>query len=124
VRHGAQVLFVITNDGWWRDSPGYRQHFAFARLRAVETRRSIARSANTGSSGFINQRGDVLQKSDYDVQLAMRATINLNDEITPYVLHGDMIGRISYLAAILIMILAGVRFLRRFGKHTPYGGRS
>jgi len=124
VRNGAQVLFVITNDGWWRDSPGYRQHFAFARLRAVETRRSIARSANTGSSGFINQRGDVLQKSDYDVQLAMRATINLNDEITPYVLHGDMIGRISYLAAILIMILAGVRFLRRFGKHTPYGGRS
>jgi apolipoprotein N-acyltransferase len=124
VRNGAQVLFIITNDGWWRDTPGYRQHFAFARLRAVETRRSIARSANTGSSGFINQRGDVLQKSDYDVQLAMRETINLNDEITPYVLYGDMIGRISYLAAILIMILAGVRFLRRFGKHTPYGGRS
>jgi len=107
-----------------RDTPGYRQHFAFARLRAVETRRSIARSANTGSSGFINQRGDVLQKSAYDVQLAMRETINLNYEITPYVLHGDMIGRISYLAAILIMILAGVRFLKRFGKHTPYGGRS
>jgi apolipoprotein N-acyltransferase len=124
VRNGAQVLFIITNDGWWRDTPGYRQHFAFARLRAVETRRSIARSANTGSSGFINQRGDVLQKSAYDVQLAMRETINLNDEITPYVHHGDMIGRISYLAAILIMILAGVRFLRRFGKHTPYGGRS
>lgn len=124
VRNGAQVLFIITNDGWWRDTPGYRQHFAFARLRAVETRRSIARSANTGSSGFINQRGDVLQKSDYDVQLAMRETINLNDEITPYVLYGDMIGRISWLAAILIMILAAVRFLRRFGKHTPYGGRS
>lgn len=123
VRNGAQVLFIITNDGWWRDTPGYRQHFAFARLRAVETRRSIARSANTGSSGFINQRGDVLQKSDYDVQLAMRENINLNNEITPYVVHGDLIGRISWLAAVLIMILAGVRFLRRFGKKTPYGGK-
>lgn len=124
VRNGAQVLFIITNDGWWRDTPGYRQHFAFARLRAVETRRSIARSANTGSSGFINQRGDVIQKSDYDVQLAMRESINLNDEITPYVVHGDLIGRISWFASLLILILAVVRFLRRFGKHTPYGGRS
>jgi apolipoprotein N-acyltransferase len=124
VRNGAQVLFIITNDGWWRDTPGYRQHFAFARLRAVETRRSIARSANTGSSGFINQRGDVLQKSDYDTQLSMRESIHLNDEITPYVVHGDMIGRISWLAAILIFILAAVRFMRGFGKNTPYGGRS
>jgi apolipoprotein N-acyltransferase len=124
VRNGAQVLFIITNDGWWRDTPGYRQHFQFARLRAVETRRSIARSANTGSSGFINQRGDVLQKSEYDVQLAMRETINLNSELTPYTVHGDLLGRISWLASILILILASVKFMRTFGKVTPYGGKS
>ncbi len=123
VRNGAQALFIITNDGWWRDTPGYRQHFQFARLRAVETRRAIARSANTGSSGFINQRGDVLQKSAYDVQLALRETINLNSELTPYVTYGDMIGRISWLATVLILILAAVKFLRRFGKVTPYGGK-
>jgi apolipoprotein N-acyltransferase len=123
VRNGAQVLFIITNDGWWRDTPGYRQHFQFARLRAVETRRSIARSANTGSSGFINQRGDVVQKSKYDVKLAMKGSINLNDNLTPYVVHGDLIVRISWLATILIMILAAVRFMRKFGKITPYGGR-
>lgn len=123
VRNGAEVLFIITNDGWWRDTPGYRQHFQFARLRAVETRRSIARSANTGSSGFINQRGDVIQKSGYDVQLAMRESINLNSEPTPYVIHGDLLGRISWLATVLILILATVKFLRRFGKVTPYGGK-
>lgn len=124
VRNGAQVLFIITNDGWWGNTPGYRQHFQFARLRAVETRRSIARSANTGSSGFINQRGDVLQKSEYDIQLAMRDEINLNNVLTPYVVHGDLIGRISWLATVLILILAGVKFLRKFGKVTPYGGKS
>jgi len=124
VRNGAQVLFIITNDGWWRETPGYRQHFTFARLRAVETRRSIARSANTGSSGFINQRGDVLQMSGYDEQLAMRETINLNNTLTPYVIYGDMIGRISWFAAILILILTAVRFVRKFGQRTPYGGRS
>ena len=124
VRNGAEVLFIITNDGWWRDTPGYRQHFQFARLRAVENRRSLARSANTGSSGFINQRGDVIQKSEYDVQLALRESINLNNELTPYSVHGDMTGRISWLATVLILILAGARFLRKFGKVTPYGGKS
>ena len=47
---GANFLFIITNDGWWRNTPGHRQHNAFARLRAIETRRSVARSANTGIS--------------------------------------------------------------------------
>lgn len=123
VREGSQVIFIITNDGWWHDTPGYRQHFAFARLRAIETRRSIARSANTGSSGFINQRGDVLQQSKYGVQLAMREQLCLNGTLTPYVVHGDLIGRISQLAAVLIIILALVRFLRQFGNATPYGGK-
>lgn len=57
VRNGAQLMCIITNDGWWGDTPGYHQHFSYARLRAIETRRSIARSANTGISGFINARG-------------------------------------------------------------------
>ena len=55
VRNGAQVMCVISNDGWWRDTPGHRYLFAYSRLRAVENRRSIARSANTGISGFIDQ---------------------------------------------------------------------
>jgi apolipoprotein N-acyltransferase len=123
VREGSQVIFIITNDGWWRDTPGYRQHFAFARLRAVETRRSIARSANTGSSGFINQRGEVVQRSKYGVQLAMRGRVALNSTLTPYVVHGDLIGRVSQLASVLIVILALVRFFRQFGSITPYGGK-
>jgi apolipoprotein N-acyltransferase len=116
VRTGAEAIFIITNDGWWRKTPGYRQHFEFARLRAVELRRSIARSANTGTSGFINQRGDVIQDSEYGVQTALKSKINLNDELTPYAVHGDIIGRISELAALLILILAAAKFLKNFGQ--------
>ncbi|MCF0206793.1 MAG: apolipoprotein N-acyltransferase, partial [Bacteroidales bacterium] len=61
VRDGANMIFVITNDGWWHDTPGYRQHCSFSRLRAIENRRSIARSANTGISCIINQRGDIVE---------------------------------------------------------------
>jgi len=58
---GAGLIFVITNDGWWGNTPGYKQHFLFSVLRAIETRRSVARSANTGNFGLlINQRGDIL----------------------------------------------------------------
>jgi len=48
MQNGAQLIFVITNDGWWGDTPGYRQHMNYARLLAIEFRKSIARSANTG----------------------------------------------------------------------------
>ncbi len=105
VRKGANVLFVITNDGWWSDSPGYKQHFSFARLRAIETRRSIARSANTGISGFINQKGDVLLKTGWWVKTAAKHKLHLNDKITFYVKHGDYIGRIAKLFSALLLLL-------------------
>src|SRR5207247_2436074 len=59
IRNGAEFIAVITNDGWWGDTPGYIQHENYARLAAIEFRRDIARSANTGISCFINQKGDI-----------------------------------------------------------------
>jgi apolipoprotein N-acyltransferase len=98
IRAGAGFMSIITNDGWWGDTPGHRQHFALARLRAVETRRSIARSANTGISGFIDQRGDIAYPLlNWDERWVLVHEINLNDELTFYVRHGDYIVRISLL---------------------------
>jgi apolipoprotein N-acyltransferase len=106
VQKGAQMIFIITNDGWWKNTPGYHQHLSFARLRAIETRRSIARSANTGISCFINQRGDVLQATNWWVEAAIKGTINANEEITFYVKAGDYIARISlFIAALLVLQL-------------------
>ncbi len=84
VRNGAQAIFIITNDGWWGNTPGYKQHFSMAKLRTIETRRSIARSANTGISAFINQRGDVIQQTDYWIKDVIRGKINMNDDLTFY----------------------------------------
>jgi len=105
VRNGANLIFVITNDGWWGNTPGYKQHFLFSRLRAIETRRSVARSANTGISAFINQRGDVSQATNYWVPGAIKQTINANDELTFYVKHGDYLARFSVLATYLAFLL-------------------
>jgi apolipoprotein N-acyltransferase len=97
VRNGAEALFIITNDGWWRNTPGHRQHFDLARLRAVETRRAIARSANTGRSGFITSRGDVGETLEWDERGTLTDDVALNDRITLFTRFGDWPCRISLL---------------------------
>lgn len=109
VRKGAGLLFIVTNDGWWGDTPGYRQHFQYARLRAVETRRDIARSANTGISGFINQRGDVIQRTPYWREAAISQTLLADDTLTFYVQNGDYIGRTAVFVAFFMLIYGYVR---------------
>ena len=106
IRKGANAIFIATNDGWWDDTPGYRQHLKFASLRAIETRRSIARSANTGSSAYINQRGDILEATNYEEDAVLNSSIKFNDEITFYTLWGDMIARIAILISMLLLLNA------------------
>jgi apolipoprotein N-acyltransferase len=105
VRNGANAIFVITNDGWWGNTAGHRQHFLFSVLRAIETRRSVARSANTGTSAFINQRGDVSQATAYWVPAVIKQDINTSSTLTFYVRYGDYIARISMLVAALMLLL-------------------
>ena len=111
VKKGADLLFVITNDGWWGNSPGHKQHLEFSKLRAIETRRSVARSANTGISGFINQRGDIVEQSKYWEQTALRNTLKANDKQTFYVLYGDYIYKISVFLTALLAALTVVRLI-------------
>ncbi len=113
VRNGAQIMIIITNDGWWGNTAGHRQHYDFAHLRAIETRRSIARSANTGISAFIDQRGDALQETAYWVPAVIKGTLNANDRITFYVEHGDYIARILTYLGGLLLITALVVFVQK-----------
>ncbi|MDR0728692.1 MAG: apolipoprotein N-acyltransferase [Prevotellaceae bacterium] len=108
VRKGANVMSIITNDGWWDDTPGYRQHLTYASLRAIETRRSIARSANTGISAIVNQRGEIDAATGWWERTTLSGTLNANEHLTFYVRHGDFIGRIACFVALLIGLYAAV----------------
>lgn len=104
VKKGAEAFMIMTNDGWWDNTPGHRQHLHYASLRAIETRRSIARAANTGISAFINQKGEILNHTQYNEPKALKGQILLNNEVTFYVRWGDFIGRIAvFLAGLLVM---------------------
>lgn len=112
VKDGAELIFIITNDGWWGNTPGYKQHASFASLRAIENRRSIARSANTGISCLINQRGEVLSKTEWWVEDVVRGSINKNQVLSFYTKNGDWIGRFSeviWYVSILILLFIKIK---------------
>lgn len=114
VKNGANIICVITNDGWWRDTPGYKQHFDYASLRAIETRRSIVQSANTGISGFFSQRGEALQRTSWWKEDVIKQNLQLNEEETFYVKYGDYIGRASYyISALTLLFSFCLSILRR-----------
>jgi len=111
VKNGAQFIAVITNDGWWENTSGKDQHLDYAKLRAIENRRWVCRSANTGISAFINQRGDVVQQSGWWVKTALKQDINLNTEVTFYTTFGDYLPK---LASLITLGLLGIIFYRSF----------
>jgi len=115
VRKGAQFIAIITNDGWWGNTSGKDQAMDYAKLRAIETRRWVCRSANTGISAFINQRGDVMQYTQWWVRTALKQNINLNSDLTFYVRYGDYLPKAASLVAVLLisMILVRMRVKRK-----------
>jgi len=114
VKDGAQFIAIITNDGWWGNTSGKDQHEMYAKLRAIETHRDIARSANTGISCFINQRGDITQSTNWWTRTALKSEINLNDEITFYVKSGDIIAKLlCVIAVILALIIPYKRWIKK-----------
>jgi len=113
VPNGATLLTLSTNDAWWGDSPGYRQLLRYGSLRCIETRRDMARAANTGYTGFINQKGDITQLAPTWVPTASRSLVHLNDEQTFYVRYGELIGRGAQGLAVLLLLGAVVTPLVR-----------
>lgn len=105
VKPKADMFFIITNDGWWRNSDGLKQHCNLAKLRAIETRRSISRCANTGRSAIINQRGDVLQITPINKQTYLIGNLNKNNTLTFYAKHGDYIAWFAYCLGAYFIFL-------------------
>jgi len=103
VKRGADVLLVMTNDGWWDNTAGYRQHADFARIRAIESRRSVVRSANMGTCCLINQRGDISGETRYGIEDAINVRVHKNEALTFYVKWGDVLGRVSLFMTLLLL---------------------
>jgi len=106
IRKGAEAIFIITNDGWWKGTNGYKQHLSFASLRAIETRRPVVRSANTGVSCLIDIRGRRTTETDWWKQSVIKGEFFPETAITPYVKYGDWLLLIAVaLSAVMVLII-------------------
>lgn len=115
VRHDAEVMALISNDGWWGNTLGHKRLFDFTRLRAIECRRSIARSANTGISGFISPRGETIGPClEWNEEGVLTASVELRNNKTIYVRYGDMVARIAcYITVLALMYFVAYRVRHR-----------
>ena len=111
VKNDADFLAIITNDAWWNKTQGHKQHLTFSTLRAIETRRDVARSANTGISAFINQKGEIVSKTKYGEKTALLGQVHLNSKLTFYVKYGDYIAR--FASYILLLLCAYIIIKKR-----------
>ena len=114
VKNGANVICVITNDGWWKNTPGHIQHFNYARLRAIENNCWVIRSANTGISAFINPNGQAYSPQPYGEMAVIKMDIPIqNQELTFYSKYGDWL---SYLMLVLTATFIAIAAVRKSQK--------
>jgi apolipoprotein N-acyltransferase len=117
VRKGATLLTILTNDAWWAETPGHRQHLNYARLRAIETRRWIARSANTGISAVIDQKGALIETRQWAQKASIKFNIPALTEETVFVRNGDVISRIIlWLGGALLLMNVITLIKKRLAK--------
>jgi apolipoprotein N-acyltransferase len=106
--NGAQILFNLTNDGWYGTSAAPFQHYAMARFRAVENRRYLVRAANTGISAIVDPFGREVARTELMEERALVGEVRAVSETSFYARHGDLfawsvcaVSAVSALAAAL-----------------------
>jgi apolipoprotein N-acyltransferase len=106
VNLGANFITIISNDAWWGNTPGHRHLLSYARLRAIENRRYIVRSANSGVSSIINEIGEYDEILPFDEKGILSGVAYAIDKKTFYSKNGDFIARISILLSVLLLLIS------------------
>ena len=116
IKKGAEAIFIITNDGWWKNTNGYKQHLYYASLRAIETRRPVVRAANTGVSSIIDIRGKRTYETGWWTRAIIKGEIYPETRITTYVKYGDslLVGSLFISGIIIFIVLIAAPIIKKF----------
>ncbi len=113
VQNRADLLTTVTNDAWFGHTSAAAQHFSIAVLRAVENRRSVARAANTGISGFIDPTGRVLQSTRIFTDAVIVQTVPTITSLSIYTRFGDLFILICVIAIIPGFVVKTCQYMKR-----------
>jgi apolipoprotein N-acyltransferase len=104
IKKDANALIVVTNDGWWGNTDGYKQHLDYGRLRCIEFRKELLQCANTGLSAYINTNGDIVKQTNWWKQEVLEVDFTPNNIKTFYAEYGDYVGWLSTSISLSILI--------------------
>ena len=102
-------IINISEDGWFGNSIGPKQHFSHNIFRAIESGKYIIRSANNGISAIINPMGNVEQKVEFGSTGVVELSISKSVKLTPFTTYGNKI----FLILILLYIFLAFSFIKR-----------
>ncbi len=108
VRDGAELIILGTNDSWYKDSAAVYQHVGHAVLRAIESGRYVVRSANTGVSSVITDKGKIVSLLGPLKTGFVTANVNTYSYRTAYSYIGNSI---VYLSIFYILFLFGFKII-------------
>ena len=109
---GAELLVEVTNDSWLKDSPAMHQHLAHGVFRSIENGRYLVRSANSGISAVIDNRGKVLKTLAPNVQGVIKDTVYFSDEQTLYTVTGDILFPLCCVTVLVWIIILYIKKIK------------
>ncbi|UCF93324.1 MAG: apolipoprotein N-acyltransferase [Desulfobacterales bacterium] len=112
-RNDANLLINITNDAWYGRTSAPYQHFSMTVFRAIENRRALARSANTGISGFIDPVGRIIAATPIFEEAVVMRTLPLMAAKSFYTQVGDLFARLCLTVSLLVVFSKAVRLAPR-----------
>jgi apolipoprotein N-acyltransferase len=106
---GSNVICIITNDGWWENTDGYKQHLNYGRLRAIELRAPMVRCANTGISCYIDTKGNISHQTKWWQAEAFLCEVKPSTKLTFYARSGNAIGRMASFIGVFFLLSVMVK---------------
>ena len=115
VRNGSDLLINLTNDAWFGRSSAPRQLLDMTRMRAIENRIWIARSANTGISALIAPDGQTYKETSLFEAVSVAGSVELGSRSSLYLRFGDI------LPALCLLLTSGSLLLLWYVRRKPSG---
>jgi apolipoprotein N-acyltransferase len=107
---GAEVLVMISDDGWYGDSSAAWEHLNMVRMRAIENHRWVLRATNTGVTSSIDPYGRVVLAAPRHIMTSLRVGFDYEHDVTFYAAHGDLF---AYLCCIVTALALALGLIQR-----------